>query len=610
MATELGSAYISVGLGTNKLGPEIKKAFSGIDADAGAAGESAGKSFQGKFSGFMKSAAVPALGALAGIGLMAKGMGDLAATAEQNMGAVETVFTSAAGGVAAFAANSANSVGLSASSYNELSAVTGTALKSAGVSVDELAAKNDALITRGADMASVFGGTTADAVGAMGAAFRGEFDTLEQFGVNLTAEAINAELAARGQDKLGGAALEAAKKQATMDLIMQKSAVTAGNFAKESDTAAGAQQRSAAAWEDASAKLGEQLLPIMTAVATKVSELSTWIGQNTGLVTGLAIGVGVLAAAIGVWSVVQGILNLVMLASPITWVILGIIALIAAVVALVMNWQTVVTFITAIWGGFIGWITGVIGGFVGFWNASWAAVGQFISDVWNNIVSWVTGAFNNVWSTISSILGTIQGIWNSAWSAVGAKIGEVWEGIKTGVSDGINNVVTFVTGLKDKVLSAVAGAATWLVDSGKSLIQGFLDGIGQIDIGGAIGGVLQSIRDFFPFSPAKKGPFSGRGYTTYSGAALAGDFAKGIGSQESLVSSAASSLMSAASLSGMRAPGLAAVSSGSALAGAGGSPIYVQNPFTGEYLLARVGSVASGAVQSADSNSRFMRAGR
>jgi len=40
--------------------------------------------------------------------------------------------------------------------------------------------------------------------------------------------------------------------------------------------------------------------------------------------------------------------------------------------------------------------------------------------------------------------------------------------------------------------------------------------------------VVSSVRSFFPFSPAKEGPFSGRGYTSYSGRALVEDWAKGI----------------------------------------------------------------------------------
>jgi hypothetical protein len=40
------------------------------------------------------------------------------------------------------------------------------------------------------------------------------------------------------------------------------------------------------------------------------------------------------------------------------------------------------------------------------------------------------------------------------------------------------------------------------------------------------------------------------------------------------------------------------------------APVYVQNPFTGDYLLARTATVAAGVVASADSQSQFSRRGR
>lgn len=602
---ELGSAFISVGLGTNKLGPEIKKAFADVDGVAASSGSSAGKTFSGKFSGFMKSAAVPALGAVAGIGLMAKSMGDVAANAEQNLGAVETVFGSAADGVKRFSENSANSVGLSASSYNELSAVTGTALKGAGVSVDELAAKNDALITRGADLASVFGGDTATAVSAMGSAFRGEFDPLEQYGITLTAAQVSAELAARGQDKLGGAALDAAKKQATMDLIMQQSAGSAGNFAKEADTASGAQQRSNAAWEDASAKLGEVLLPIMTTVATKVSEMSKWVSENSGLVTGLAIGIGILAGVIGVWSVVQSVLNLVMLASPITWVILGIFALIATVVALVMNWQAVVDFLTVVWGGFMNWCKEIIDGFVVWWNQVWASVGQFISDTWNNIVSWVTGAINNVSNTISDGFNAVWNFIQDVLGNIGNFFSDTWNNITRGISDFVGGIGKFFESIPGTIQGALSGAATWLYNSGRDIVNGLFDGIKSL--AGTIGNFFLGLLPGWIVEPFKiaLGIHSPSRVFAGFGVNIGQGLINGIDGMSGKIESSVTGMVSV--------PPVPAFGSGSytaTMSPAGRSPIYVQNPFTGDYLLAQVGSVASGVVQSTDANSQYMRRGR
>ena len=55
------------------------------------------------------------------------------------------------------------------------------------------------------------------------------------------------------------------------------------------------------------------------------------------------------------------------------------------------------------------------------------------------------------------------------------------------------------------------------------MLRGLADGIRQ-GVSGAIDAVkkgLKDIRSFFPFSPAKRGPFSGRGWVLYSGISIA-----------------------------------------------------------------------------------------
>ena len=69
-----------------------------------------------------------------------------------------------------------------------------------------------------------------------------------------------------------------------------------------------------------------------------------------------------------------------------------------------------------------------------------------------------------------------------------------------------------------------------MLESGKALLGGFVDGIRQgfsraLD---AVSSGLSQVRSFFPFSPARRGPFSGSGYTDRSGKALIADFAGGI----------------------------------------------------------------------------------
>jgi hypothetical protein len=59
--------------------------------------------------------------------------------------------------------------------------------------------------------------------------------------------------------------------------------------------------------------------------------------------------------------------------------------------------------------------------------------------------------------------------------------------------------------------------------------------------------VLDSVRAFLPFSPAKTGPFSGKGWTLYSGRSIGDALADGMTDRTSAVRSAAEDMMRAAS---------------------------------------------------------------
>lgn len=98
------------------------------------------------------------------------------------------------------------------------------------------------------------------------------------------------------------------------------------------------------------------------------------------------------------------------------------------------------------------------------------------------------------------------------------------------IKAGANQAVAVVSALPGRIRGALGNLSGMLVPSGRALIGGFAAGIRSgfsQAIAAAQSGMAQ-LRAYFPFSPAKKGPFSGRGYTTYSGAALIDGFADGI----------------------------------------------------------------------------------
>jgi hypothetical protein len=66
--------------------------------------------------------------------------------------------------------------------------------------------------------------------------------------------------------------------------------------------------------------------------------------------------------------------------------------------------------------------------------------------------------------------------------------------------------------------------------SGRAIVQGLIDGLKSMAQSAinALSGIAKQLRDLMPFSPAKTGPFSGKGYTLYSGMAMMEDWARGI----------------------------------------------------------------------------------
>lgn len=166
----------------------------------------------------------------------------------------------------------------------------------------------------------------------------------------------------------------------------------------------------------------------------------------------------------------------------------------------------------------------------GDWSGAWEAIKSLTSSVMDFIKSLIKAGIAAAKSIISSGLDLIKSAWSSAWNTVKSKMEEVWNGIKSSVSSSIDNVVSKVKGIKSKITGAFSGAASWLVSSGKAIINGLRDGISAA-VDGAVKAAkdaMDAIRRVFPFSPAKEGPFSGRGYTTYSGRALMRDFGSAI----------------------------------------------------------------------------------
>lgn len=103
-------------------------------------------------------------------------------------------------------------------------------------------------------------------------------------------------------------------------------------------------------------------------------------------------------------------------------------------------------------------------------------------------------------------------------------------GLLSGVGDKISELPSIIwNGLQSAVSSIFDfGGSMW--DAGyniiSSLANGIVDGFNQAI--SAVASGMSAIRSYLPFSPAKKGPFSGKGWTLYSGISMMTGLAEGI----------------------------------------------------------------------------------
>src|SRR5687768_1381109 len=158
------------------------------------------------------------------------------------------------------------------------------------------------------------------------------------------------------------------------------------------------------------------------------------------------------------------------------------------------------------------------------------SIWQTVREVWPSIKQIIDGAMTFIQGLINVVMGTITGDVDRAWQGINQIFEGAWTAIKGAVKAGIIAVLDLIIAFPARVVNALIGLPQQFFESGRAMMRGLADGIknmAQTVINSALS-VVNQVRDLLPFSPAKTGPFSGQGYTLYSGMALMEDWAKGI----------------------------------------------------------------------------------
>lgn len=321
--------------------------------------------------------------------------------------------------------------------------------------------------------------------------------------LGLNAKDMTAQIARGGKDAEGGLTLVLDRLRAIKDPVKQQAAAVAlfgtkaedlgsalfdlhpetaakglGKVAGAADQAGQALEQSAGAKLESFKRQAQSALVEQLAKAIPYIEKTFgWLQKNSDWVVPLATGLGLLAAAIGIIVAVQWAWNAALALSPVTWIVLGIIALIAVIVYLATKTQFFQTIWGAVWSflKMIGnWFAGPFanffisawnkiwgflkavgawfaGPFAGFFVSLWNKIKAFAAGVWyaiklyfgfwkglfTTVVGWGVSAVNFLVNKFNSFVSFIRGIPGK----ISSKLASMWDGLKAGFRVAINYVI-------------------------------------------------------------------------------------------------------------------------------------------------------------------------
>ncbi len=487
-STEYASGWRGVGQRIKGyLGKGVKQATDDAERKSEKGGKESGGRFSSAFKGAIAglAAGVSIQGIVQGFTKSINDAGDL----EQSIGAIDSVFKNNSKTMHDWAKDAQTSVGLTRNEYNELGTLIGSQLKNAGTPMDQLAGKTDELIKLGADLSSMFGGTTREAVEAISSTLKGEMDPIEKYGITMSAakveaEAMSAELvkpvkdaqkiadartkvelaqkrlnevtakygkdsdqAKRAQMGLTTASNALAKAEAgkmpkiegnakalaIQNLLMKQSGDAQGNFNKESDTFAHKMQVAKAKWGDITTEMAARFLPAITEVMGFVVDKA--LPAFDGLVKFFQslwqykdAFVPLVAGMAAYVATVKGLMIFNAVKSAMSGVTAAQWLLNAAMKANPIG--VIVTVLTALVTGLIV-AYNKVGWFRDFVNAAWKVIADGAKWMWEAVIKPVWDAL--VGFITNTIAPAFSWLWNSvikpAWDGIGAAIGWVWNSV-------------------------------------------------------------------------------------------------------------------------------------------------------------------------------------
>lgn len=382
-----------------------------------------------------------------------------------------------------------------------------------------------------------------EALNAIRSGVAGQTEPLRRFGINANVAALEETALAHGLMSAGEEMSAQVRQQALLIQAYEQSSDAVDGLEEQKGSLLWMMQEIGATIKDIGDSFGTILLPYVKKAAEFVQEL---LQRFEGLDEGtqrIIIVMALVAAAIGPVLLGIGMLMKVMalLASPIG-LIVGVLVVLGA--AIYKLWTTNEEFregVLAIWETIKNTALALWEAVTGFWNKHGEKIIEISEKVWQNVETifttlWqaLSDIFTNIYETAKFLFGKLQDFWEKWGGVITQIVSTVFKGIRVIIVTVINvikDIIGFVLAIIrgdwgeafDRLKSIAKTALNFVVttirgilgnlpkiflDAGKNIITSLVRGIkNSVNlVKNAVTGVVDTIRRFLPFSPAKEGP--------------------------------------------------------------------------------------------------------
>lgn len=418
---------------------------------------------------------------------------DIASSLNESVNAVKVSYGAASDAIFALGQDSAKTFAVSRLDLNRYAVQFSAFAKGIAGQGGDVAGTFQSILGRATDFASVMDLEVSEALELFQSGLAGETEPLRRYGKDLSAATVEAYAYANGIAAQGAELTEAQKLQARYGALMQQTAEVQGDYAKTAGELANQNRSNAAVWQDLQAIIGTAFLPIASQMATVLAE------EVLPAISDLLEGPGSVKGVKGAFS--DALPPLEAFAKDVLPLLPDLFKSIAETL------PDMIRFLGILSHWFIDLTEGTNSWFVGLSSLIQLLTGDITLEEYGEKLSGLTGSLGDVTRGIQAFGSGTRLVFAGVQTAVSTAVGVV----QARISEAVN----FIGSMPQRASDAVAGIGRTLYSSGRALIQGFIDGITSMlkPVGDSIAGVMEWVRGFFPSSPAKRGPFSGSGWT-------------------------------------------------------------------------------------------------